>query len=219
MGQVTPQADEKPLTGKERLEAAEARAEAAERRAEAAEGALTGFEERMRAMESRLLHEAPRDADAKEGPQPDIDQNAPKFRGFICPQSPNGQWLVEPGVLEQVNDPNAPLGKRDHQRRGDIKLKFTEGQCLLNEDDPEDQVRIGFMLARPETFRDVMDVGAEIWFKLKQSQVHTSRSEPGIGGEVDVDAVMRGDINALAAGDPSGLGVVDSLRKQVAGVH
>ena len=70
---------------------------------------------------------------AKEGKVARIDTG---HRTYVCPQYPNGKFLVRAGVLEEAPFQTGVIGLRPAvARRGDVWAKFTSR--ILTTDDPE----------------------------------------------------------------------------------
>lgn len=218
---AAPKAAESPSEEGGAIQSAEKRAEAAERRAEAAESTLGKMEARLAAIEGRL----------QEAPAPEPTAGSPvavpvppekRRRAFACPQHPNSEFLIQRGKVRQVRDPNSPTGYRDHDRDGDIKIKFTSGTWMGAEAGADEQtriddkVRIAWCEQHPEIARDVEEPMTPVWFEIKKGQIATSRSEPSFSPGIDVDAALAGDISKLTG---AGGHVVHAAREQVAAAN
>ncbi len=226
-GSATAEAPSEPAQGaseeKTATQVAEERAEAAEARAGTAEAALGRINERFDALEARL-RETPAPVPIGESPSEEgvRDPNAFRRRAFVCPQKPNWEVLIKVGKVRQVRDPNSPTGYRDHDREGDVKIKFEGGRWMsAAEGAPEqilidDKARIAWCEANPKTVRDVMEPTTPVWFEIKKGQIATSRSDPSFSSSVDVDAALVGDVSKLAG---EGGSVVQDTRTELETVN
>lgn len=193
---------ERPPEEKTDIQVAEERAEAAEHRARTAEAALGQLGDRLSTIEERL-QEAPTPAPIN-GEEPVLVPKEERRRAFACPQKPDSEWLIVPGKVQQIRDPNSPFGQRDYAREGDVKIRFQGG--LWYSADPknadeqtliDDKVRIAWCEQHPEEARDVEEPMTPVWFEIKRGQMATSRSEPSFSRGIDVDAVLAGDTEKL----------------------
>ncbi len=191
------------------------RATRLEEQLEKAIGVIQTQESRLQALEGRL-NEAPSSAPI-EGDFIDLPKTATKSgaRAFVCPQGPNVTYLVVPGKVMQIRDPNSPTGFRDYAREGDVKLRFKNGIWWSQTDDggeTEDVKRFEWLEAHPEIARDVAAASTAVWFELKQGQMETSRRNSTFSKNIDVDRAIAGEVQELTG---TGENIVESARKQL----
>ena len=222
----TPADETKKLTAKEQITELESRLRESNEALATATKVLQGQESRLNAIEARL-GEAPADVPAV-GTELEIDPNAPRRRAFSCPQGPSVGWLIHPGKIRQIRDPNSPTGYRDAARDGDVMLTFSGGIWESGTDVDADEVvtlkdgssmtydeaRIVYCEAHPEKIRDVEDPSTDVWFAMKQGQMVTSRREASFAPSIDVDKAIGGEIQELS-GTTGGDSVVERTKRRL----
>lgn len=131
-------------------------------------------------------------------------------RSFITPTHPNTKFLVQKGPMSGLIATGGNIVQWP-RREGDIVVKFTSGVCSTDDPiklewleahsgDPEDHRE--YHTAKGENARNCSvpiglcrenGPGVDDWYKMKKSQIASSREKAGMDPDVDVDAIFRGE--------------------------
>jgi hypothetical protein len=76
-------------------------------------------------------------------------------------------------------------------------LEFTGGIALIGADDPARELKIAWCEAHPEKCRDVLDPQADAWAAMRDSQIQRANREATLSPELDVNAILRGDVTGF----------------------
>ena len=127
-------------------------------------------------------------------------------RAFVSPTHLNSRILIVRGKLETVYTGTkvkyvagsaAPAGV-ENRRLGDVWVRFSGGIVVIDPEHDEDaNEKIAWALNHPEICRDAMDPATEVWASMKSAQQQTSKAEPSLPENLDVDAVLRGDLSGF----------------------
>ena len=128
------------------------------------------------------------------------------FRAFVAPVEQNTRFLVKPGQVSQIRDPNSPTGQRDAMRVGDKFAQFTGGTLVT--DDPD---IIAWCEAHEEICRDAELSSTVIWYNLKLGQTPLATQDPSLPSSIDIDGLMRGEYQRFDKGGKE-VDVVGSAR-------
>lgn len=125
---------------------------------------------------------------------PDIEG----YRGFVAPVERNTRFLAVRGEVVQLRDQNSATGKRDTQRQGDKWVEFHNGSFTTSDPD-----LIKWCEEHPNICRDSADPKTSLWFQIRFAQTKTSRRNPSLGAEANIDAFLDGETDKLGAEDPA----------------
>lgn len=124
---------------------------------------------------------------------------------FCSPSKRDGYIMVRPGQLAVVyagtNTPVVPgapaTNGTETKRVGDIKARFAGSLLIIDPNTVEGQVVLEWAERHPDICRDAMDPSTDVWMAMKESQLNTAVREPSMPTNIDVDAVLRGDLSGF----------------------
>lgn len=129
-------------------------------------------------------------------------------RAFIFPYDAGGKLnllLSEPAdcVVLTVMDASTPTGRRETMRKNDVFLEITNGVATIRPNDPYRELKLKWCESHPKRCREYNAPEADTWAKMIDAQLNKANREPSLDPSLDVDAIIAGDF--------SGLGKADSL--------
>ena len=126
------------------------------------------------------------------------DGTGRKVRAFVAPVEKNTKYLVKKGDVVLKKNPASPDGEGAAHRKGDVYVEFIDSICVLDEAEPDFEVKLEWCESHPKICRNITDPFTEAWAYFKGLQVETAYQDRRLPQNVDIERLLAGDASGNA---------------------